>query len=169
MRISDWSSDVCSSDLNMLGAIVAQIGFAEPAEHDPFAPEHPGSAYLAPARPSRRTIGLGLLPFAGAPYRHGDRDDDSGEPARRRDQRALVEDRRRIGVEGEPPPEEGRRQIDGIIAYEEPGFAEPGLEGERRRRPLCRAPDRPQDDQKPRCNRARTEARRVGNESVRTY
>src|SRR3546814_4620030 len=68
---------------NMLGAIVAQIGFAEPAEHDPFAPEHPGSAYLAPARPSRRTIGLGLLPFAGAPYRHGDRDDDRGEPTRR--------------------------------------------------------------------------------------
>src|SRR3546814_3376519 len=148
MRISDWSSDVCSSDLNMLGAIVAQIGFAEPAEHDPFAPEHPGSAYLAPARPSRRTIGLGLLPFAGAPYRHGDRDDDRGEPTRRRNQRALVEDRRRIGVEGEPPPEEGRRRIDRIIAEAEPRVAKLGLEGERRRRPLCRAPDRQEDDQK---------------------
>src|SRR3546814_8672244 len=74
MRISDWSSDVCSSDL------------------------------------------------------HGDRDDDSGEPVRCRNQRALVEDRRRIGVEGEPPPEEGRRRIDRIIAEAEPRVAKLGLE-----------------------------------------
>ena len=133
---------------NMFGAVMPQIVASEPAQHDPFAPEHPGSTNLAPARPSRRTIGLGLLPFAGAPYRHGNRDDDGGEPARRCNQRPLVEDRRRIGVEGEPPPEEGRRRIDGIIAKAEPGFAEFGLEGERRRRPLRRAPDRQEDDQK---------------------
>src|SRR3546814_14045439 len=54
---------------NIFGAIVAQIRFAEPAEHTPFAHNHPRGVGFAPACPCPSTSCLGLLPFAAAPLR----------------------------------------------------------------------------------------------------
>src|SRR3546814_11534413 len=55
-------------------------------------------------------------------------------------------DVRRVGVEAEPPEEEGRRRIDWPWPQPEPGMAELGLIGERMRGPLGRRPDRGEHD-----------------------
>src|SRR3546814_1352125 len=96
MRISDWSSDVCSSDLlartgrretqHMFGTIVAQIALREVAKNDAIVAEHLDPPHFAFARPARRTISFGLLRFLCAPDRHANRDDDPGHRARHRDE-----------------------------------------------------------------------------------
>ncbi len=58
----------------------------------------------------------------------------------------MEEDVWRIGVEGEPPPEESRRRIDRPVAYGEPGRSELGLMSKGRGGPLRRRPDRQQYD-----------------------
>src|SRR3546814_10165951 len=93
----------------MFGTIVAQIALREVAKNDAIVAEHLDPPHFAFARPARRTISFGLLRFLCAPDRHANRDDDPGHRARHRDERAGLEDLRRIGVEREPPPEEGWR------------------------------------------------------------
>ena len=132
---------------DMLGAIVAQIGSGHAPENDAIGAQHVGSPYLAVLRPACRSIGLGPPALARTPHRHADRDDNRQQPARRGDRGAAVEDRRRIGVERKPPPEEGWRRIDGIVTDAEPGSAERRLKSERFRRRLGRGPDRREDDQ----------------------
>src|SRR3546814_15340978 len=67
---------------NMLCAIVTEIGAAHATENDAIGPEHASLADFAVARPTRRAIGFGAPPLAGAPDRHGDRDDDREETSR---------------------------------------------------------------------------------------
>src|SRR3546814_3052364 len=43
MRISDWSSDVCSSDLTGRGGDGARFGHAVARQHVPSRRRHPGS------------------------------------------------------------------------------------------------------------------------------
>ena len=76
--------------------------------------------------------------------------DDRGEPARHGDEGAGLEYLRRVGVEGEPPPEEGRRRIDRPVAEHEPGRPKLGLIGERRGGPLRRGPHGCEHDQEDR-------------------
>ena len=71
-----------------------------------------------------------------------DRHDDRGDSAGRGDVGALDEDVARVGVIGEPPPEEGRRLVDGPPEELEPGMAELRLEAQPPCRPLRRCPDR---------------------------
>jgi len=87
--------------------------------------------------------------FAGAPDGHADGDGDRDESAGRRNACALDEDRRRIGVIGVPPPEEGGRQIDGHAVRDlEPRLTKLGLKAELPRRPLRRGPDRDEHDER---------------------
>src|SRR5208283_2517968 len=68
------------------------------------------------------------------------RRDDRSEAARGGDAGALDEDLWRVCVELIPPPEEGRRRVDGERSELEPGGPELGLEGELPGGPLRRAP-----------------------------
>src|SRR3546814_2724997 len=61
MRISDWSSDVCSSDLILLAA--------RPAVHG----DHPDAAVLGDARDGR---GVAVLAVPAGAHLHGDRQVD---------------------------------------------------------------------------------------------
>src|SRR3546814_11558925 len=70
-----------------------------------------------------------------------DGDHDGGKRARDGDQSGGVENLGRIGVETDPPPEQVPRPIDRLPEQTEPGCAQLGLIGERRRRPLGRTPD----------------------------
>src|SRR3546814_12634437 len=99
-------------------------------------------------RSTRRAIGFGAPPLAGAPDRHGDRDDDREEASRCGNAGALEKDGRRIGVEGKPPPEEGGRRIDRIAIDQEPGRAKFGLKAQRSGGTLRRSPNR-DGDQRP--------------------
>ena len=135
---------------HMFGAVVAQIVAPEPAEHDAAVAQQPGGGDLAAGGPARRAIGLGVLQLARTPHRHADGDDDRGEPARHGDEGAGLEYLRRVGVEGEPPPEEGRRRIDRPVAEHEPGRPKLGLIGERRGGPLRRGPHGCEHDQEDR-------------------
>src|SRR3546814_20709556 len=68
MRISDWSSDVCSSDLHQLGKLTYQrVGFVG------FGDE---------SRASRQRAGIGLNPSGG--YENGDHRPTLGDHARER-------------------------------------------------------------------------------------
>ena len=80
------------------------------------------------------------------PDRHGDGHDDRGDAAGRRDIGALDEDLARIGVVGEPPPEEGRRLVDGPAEDIKPGVAELRLEAELPCGPFRRRPDEGEHD-----------------------
>src|SRR3546814_19451630 len=50
MRISDWSSDVCSSDLRLLGTPRTQRGAARLRSGQPYVPLCPASAARADPR-----------------------------------------------------------------------------------------------------------------------
>jgi len=67
----------------------------------------------------------------------------------------------RIGVVGEPPPEEGGRAIDGVAVHQEPPIAEMGLIAKLRRRPLGRCPDKGERDRADGENLAPKDASRV--------
>ena len=133
---------------HMLRTVMAEIVAIQLSEHDAVRPQQPRALDLDRRRPARRTIGLDVLRLAGAPDGHADGDGDRDEAAGRGDVGALDEDRRRIGVIGVPPPEEGRREIDGHAARQlEPRLTEFRLEAEPPRRPLRRGPDRDEHDQ----------------------
>src|SRR3546814_3060403 len=102
----------------MLCAIVTEIGAAHATENDAIGPEHASLADFAVARPTRRAIGFGAPPLAGAPDRHGDRDDDREEASRCGNAGALEKDGRRIGVEGKPPPrsEEHKSELQSLMS-----------------------------------------------------
>src|SRR3546814_6374352 len=72
MRISDWSSDVCSSDLADPRPEAKREQKLKPATPSPAKPAAPAQQSLAPA--SRRDAGQGLKPGAGdyGPTRAGD-------------------------------------------------------------------------------------------------
>jgi hypothetical protein len=98
---------------HMLRPVMAQIVAVVAAEHHAIGTEQPGRLHLLRLGPARRAVGLDVLGFARPPDRHADGDGDGDEAARRRDEGALDEDRRRIGVVEIPPPEEGGRIVDG--------------------------------------------------------
>src|SRR3546814_18623931 len=114
MRISDWSSDVCSSDLlartgrretqHMFGTIVAQIALREVAKNDAIVAEHLDPPHFAFARPARRPISFGLLRFLCAPDRHAHRHYHPGHPARHPEEDPRPQDPPTNGDQREPPP-----------------------------------------------------------------
>src|SRR5690606_35639695 len=97
--------------------------------------------------PSGRAIGGGVLRLACAPDRHADGDGDGDEATRRRDDPALGEDLRRVGVVEIPPPEDGRRIIDRNAGEFEPRRAELGLKAEAPGDVLGGAPSGEEDDE----------------------
>ena len=131
---------------HMLRAVVAEIVAAPAAEQHAVVVKQAGLADLARLSPARGAVGGDPLDLARPPDRHGDGDDDGGDAAGRRDVGALDEDVARIGVVGEPPPEEGRRLIDGPAEQLEPGMAELRLEAELPSRPFRRRPDEGEHD-----------------------
>src|SRR3546814_9451420 len=86
MRISDWSSDVCSSDLeakDMLRPVMAQIVAIVSAEQDAIRAEQTGGSNLAIFRPSRRAVGGDIAGFACPDDRHEDGGGDGKNTAGR--------------------------------------------------------------------------------------
>src|SRR3546814_15043602 len=131
MRISDWSSDVCSSDLgpsqqrrhnqadalarprrgeaqHVLRAIMPKVMPLVSAEHHAVIGKQTGPRYFAAVRPPRRAERPGLLGLSRPPDRHGDGDDHRKDSTRRRAIGAGQEEGRRVAVEAAPPEEKGR-------------------------------------------------------------
>ena len=94
---------------DMFRSVVAQVAALITTQHHAVRSEQAGLHDFLRLRPSRGTIGLDVLHLAGAPDRHADRNARCNDAARSCDIRPLVEDRRRIGVVGIPPPEKGQR------------------------------------------------------------
>src|SRR3546814_12521607 len=111
MRISDWSSDVCSSDLghDMLGAIMAQIAPAFAAEEHTRIVEQAGAVDLSRGGPAGGPIGGDLARLPRAPERPGDGGAAAQESARPGTPPSLVADIRPIRRGLIPPREAGTR------------------------------------------------------------
>ena len=138
--LMSWTMTEPAQDV--LGTLVSDVGPAELAEQQPGRPQQAGGANLLLGRPPGGAVGIGLLGFPRPPHRHGNRNDNRGEPAGRGDVGSRLENVRRIGVVREPPPEESRWMIDGVATRHEPRVAELGLVAELRGRPLRRGPDK---------------------------
>ena len=87
-----------------------------------------------------------LLGLSRPPHRHGDGDDDRGDAAGSGDVGAFDEDVARIGVVGEPPPEEGWWLVDRPAEEFEPRVPELRLEAEPPGDPFRRRPDEGEHD-----------------------
>src|SRR5690606_37552499 len=130
----------------MLGTVMAQIVPVVSAEQDAIGAEQAGAADFPAISPSRRSVGGDVARFPRPDDRHEDGGGNGEEAARYRDYAALHEDRRRISIEGEPPPEESRRIIDRQARHLEPWVAKLGLEAEAEGNPLRRHPRHHQND-----------------------
>ena len=119
---------------------------APSAEQHAVVAEETGLTHFLGFGPPGRAISGGALCLPGSPYRHGDRHGDGRDPSGGGDVRALDEDVSRIRVVGEPPPEEGRRMIDGPTEEFEPWKAELGLEGQTPSDPFRCPPDEGEHD-----------------------
>ena len=132
---------------DMLRAVMPQIVTAELAEHDAIRAEESSRLHFVGLRPAGRAVCLDIAGFAGAQHGHEDRDGDGDETAGGGDNRAFIEDRRRIGVVEIPPPEESRRMVDRPAGQLEPRITKLRLEAEPPCCPLCCSPNRHQNDQ----------------------
>jgi hypothetical protein len=94
----------------------------------------------SPRRPTGRAVGGDAARVAGPSDRQVERDNDRSNAISGGDRRTLDEDPRRISIIDEPPPEEGRRQIDGLAGDQKPGRSERLLKAKPPRRPLGSAP-----------------------------
>ena len=132
---------------HMLRSIVPQILSLEPPEDHAVCPGEAGTSNLKLVRPTRRAICRRRLRLPSPPHRHRESDDDRDDPAGRSDACPFNEHFRCVGIVGIPPPEEGRRQIDGNARRElKPGVSELRLIAEPPRRPLRRGPHRDEHD-----------------------
>ena len=132
---------------HVLGAIMAQIVPAKPAEHHAVGTNEARRLHLVRLGPACRAIGGDGLGLACPPHRHGDRGGDGDEAAGRGNERAPAEDAGGIGVIGEPPGEESRREVDRHAGELEPRRPQLGLEAELPGDVLGRAPGRGEHDQ----------------------
>src|SRR5690606_5236319 len=130
----------------MLGTVMAQILPVVSAEQDAIGAEQSGRADFPGLGPSRRSVSGDVARFPRPDDRHEDGGGNGEEAARYGDDAALDEDRGRIGIEGEPPPEEGRRIVDRQARQLEPWIAKLGLEAKAERYPLRRRPRHHQND-----------------------
>src|SRR3546814_15847437 len=153
MRISDWSSDVCSSDLGEIAAIeaggavhLAERGGGRRLVLEGLEPRLPAGAELAahtalhegPAH--RRRVGLELAQFLGVLARQGI--GNGGEDLRRLHQRPLEAAERRLQVRGMPAAVEptakvtGAANLGGDPAHGGPDLRKTARPAEARARPL---------------------------------
>ena len=131
---------------DMLGTVMAQIVVGITAEQDAIGAEQAGRTDFPIFRPSSRTVGGDIAGLPRPDDRHEDGGGNGEDTAGRGDGRALHEDRGRIGVKGEPPPEEGGRMVERPTGQIEPGASELGLEAEPERHPLRRRPGHHQNN-----------------------
>ena len=130
----------------MLRPIMAQIVAFAPAEHDAIGAEQSGRADFLVLGPSCRSIGGDVARLPRPDDRHHDCGGDGHKPARRCDDAALDENRRCIGVEGIPPPEQRGWVVDRPAGQLEPWIAELRLKAETPCGPLRRRPSHHQND-----------------------
>src|SRR6185295_356212 len=132
---------------HMLRSIMPQIMPLDTPEDHAVGPGEAGTSNVKQARPTCRTVCGCCLRLPSPPYRHRKCGYDRDDPARRSDACPFDKHSWRISIVGIPPPEEGRRKIDGNSRRElKPGVAELGLIAEPPRRPLRRGPRRDQYD-----------------------
>ena len=131
---------------HMLGTVVAEVAVAPAAEEHAVRAEEAGMAHFTRLCPARGPVGRAPFDLPRPPDRHGDGHDDRGDAAGRRDIGALDENITCVGVVGEPPPEEGRRLVDGPAEDIKPGVAELRLEAELPCGPFRRSPDEGKND-----------------------
>src|SRR6185312_8906897 len=94
------------------------------AEHDAVRSKKPGTLNFACIRPARGAICRHMLGFPRPPDREDHGNDDGCNPAACGDAGSLQEDDGRVGIELEPPDEEGSRLIDRPMPDREPGGTE---------------------------------------------
>src|SRR5689334_12761933 len=83
--------------------IMTKVVPAPSATYDPVLAEEPGCPHLLPSGPARGSVGFHILGLSRPPHRHSNRGGDRNEAPRSRNVSPLDKDRRRIGVEDEPP------------------------------------------------------------------
>ena len=131
----------------MLGTVVPQVTVAPATEQHAVVAEQASLTNFTRLGPARGAIGRDALDLPCAPNRHGDRDDDGGDPAGGGDIGALDEDISRISIVGEPPPEKGCRLIERPTKNLEPRAAELGLKRQAPGDPLRRSPEERDHDE----------------------
>ena len=126
---------------------MSQIGVVAFSEDHSVRLEQPGIPDVALVGPTGRSVCVDVLGFARPQDRQKDRSSDGQKTARRRDQGTFDKDRRRIGIIGIPPPEEGGWIVDGHSEQFKPRLSQLWLKAEPQSRPLCRGPGRGEHDQ----------------------
>src|SRR5215211_8409548 len=85
---------------------MAQVAFTPAPEKDAVVAKKAGITNLSGLGPPCRTVGRDSLRLASAQDRHGRCNGDGSDSASCRDVSSFVKDVGRVGLEGEPPPEE---------------------------------------------------------------
>ena len=132
---------------HMLRSIMPEILSRQTPEDHAVCPGEAGTSNISQVRPTRRAVCCRRLRLPSPPDRHRKSNDDRQDSAGGRDACPFNEHFRCVGIVGIPPPEEGRRQIDGNARRElKPGVSELRLIAETPCRPLRRGPNRDEHD-----------------------
>ena len=126
---------------HMLGPMMAQIGGMPSTQQHAIGVKEPGFADLPFVCPAGGAVGRGSLHLSRPPHGHGDGDNECGDSTGAGDEPAGHKNLVRVGVEREPPPKEGWREVDRPSEEREPGAAKLRLEGELPGCPFGRRPD----------------------------
>ena len=125
---------------DVLGAVVAQVGVVEQAEHDAARRQQAGAAHVANVRPAGRAVRrfdcFGSAPPGGSP----DGDQCGCDATGERQETGAAEHLGCLCVEGDPPGEQLPRRIDGDAAETDPRRAQCRLMPEHACCPLRRRP-----------------------------
>src|SRR3977135_365886 len=126
----------------MFRTIVPEIAATKTTEHDPVRPKKSRAPNLLYIGPPRRAIRRHVLGFLRDPDREDDGNSHGCDPTTCGDAPALKENLRCVGVELEPPDEEGERLIDRPLPDHEPGRPELRLGRPAPRGPLRCPPEK---------------------------
>src|SRR6195256_2551699 len=131
---------------HMFGTIMPEIAATQTTKHDPVRPKKSRAPNLPYVGPARRAIRRDDLGFLRAPDREDDGNSHGCDPTTCGDAPALNENLRCVGVELEPPDEEGKWLIDRPAANHEPGGTELRLVSQTPGGPLRRSPEEAEHD-----------------------
>ena len=125
---------------HMFGTVVPQIIGVEAPQERTVVIEESGTSDFGTRGPTGRPVGGDAARLACTSDRQAEGYGNRRKAPGGRDHRAFDEDQRRISIIDEPPPEEGRRQMDRLAGDQKPGRSERLLKPKPPGRPLGSAP-----------------------------